>query len=98
MKMILKLCKYILVCALVIGGAIASSGGYAFAQSWCLEGQSCDPPVIHYKRHPGDRGIPQGVLEEQQQSNPEVTRHLQQEDAQLQYDSNIAHRNRINRI
>ncbi|MDF5718764.1 MAG: hypothetical protein PUP93_34085, partial [Rhizonema sp. NSF051] len=78
----LKLCKYILVGVLLIGGAIASSGGYAFAQSWCLEGQSCAPPIILRHPQPGDRGIPQGVLEDLQQSNPQAIRHLQQEDAQ----------------
>lgn len=77
-------CKYSLL-GVVIGGAIASSGGYAFAQTpspSCPPGQVCireKPPLPPHGPNPPARII---RIEELVKRYPQAIRQLQQEDPQ----------------
>ncbi|WP_414581714.1 hypothetical protein [Scytonema sp. PCC 10023] len=51
--------KFRLVSALVISGAIASSGGYTLAQTPCLPGQLCVLQTLSHQPHsPNPRAFP----------------------------------------
>lgn len=72
-----KCCSYSLV-GVVIGYAIASSGGYAIAQTICLPGQECRRPQIIVSPHRPNPVAIEILLE----LYPETLQQLQQEDPQ----------------
>ena len=73
--------KFRLVGALVIGGAIASSGEYAFAQTPCLPGQRCVIKPLSTHPQPPNTGA-RRVIQELQRLYPQAIQQLQQDDPQ----------------